>query len=135
MALVLTLGVAVVAGLIIQQLAKATRKPKLHMPYLDFKNGDNSMQHYFDDSKSILERGYQQYLKKGLPFSMFNCMDVSKPMAVLPIKYLEEVRNASSTKLDFATLLNKVRCTLHCCMVPLKVRLYSSLLPRILGGL
>lgn len=117
-ALILTLGIAVAAGLIIQQWAKTTKRPKLNMPYLDFKNGDNSMQHYFDDSKSILERGYEQYLKKGLPFSMFNCMDVSKPMAVLPIKYLEELRNASSTKLDFATLLNKVYCMFPC----LKVR-------------
>ena len=107
-ALILTLGLATAALLIIQRLAKITKKPKLDMPYLDFKNGDNSLQHYFEDSKIILERGYQQYLKKGLPFSMFNCMDMSKPMAVLPVKYLEEVRNANSTKLDFATLLNKV---------------------------
>lgn len=106
--LILTSVIALLACLGFRQWAKLTKKPKLDMPYLDFRNGDNSLQHYFHDSKSILERGYDQYLKKGLPFSMLNCMDASKPMAVLPVKYLEEVRNASSTKLDFATLLNKV---------------------------
>ena len=104
----MTLGLAVVVFLIIQAWAKSTKKSKLDMPYLQFPDGDNSMQHYFEDSKSILERGYQQYLKKCRPFSMFNCMDAPTPMAVLPMKYLEEVRNAKSSKLDFATLLNKV---------------------------
>ena len=112
-AIILAFGLAVVAWLILRQLAKPTKKSKLDMPYIKFENGDNSMQHYYNDSKTILEQGYQHYLKKGLPFSMFNCMDVPNPMAVLPIKYLEEVRNSSSTKLDFATLLNKVRCIFH----------------------
>jgi ent-kaurene oxidase len=108
MVLLLTSALALVAWLIIRQLAKLTKKPKLDMPYLNFKNGDNSMQRYFHDSETILEQGYEQYLKKGLPFSMFNCMDASTPMAVLPIKYLGEVRNASTSKLSFASLLNKV---------------------------
>ncbi len=97
-----------VAGLIIRQFAKLTKKPKLDMPYLNFKNGDNSMQRYFHNSETILKQSYKQYLKNGLPFSMFNCMDVSTPMAVLPVKYLGEVRNASTFKLSFASLLNKV---------------------------
>jgi len=113
-AIILAFGLAVVAWLILRQLANPTKNSKLDMPYIEFQNGDNSMQHYYNDSKTILEQGYHQYLKNCLPFSMFNCMDVPNPMAVLPIKYLEEVRNASSTKLDFATLLNKVHCILHC---------------------
>ena len=103
-----TSALALVAWLIIRQLAKLTKKPKLDMPHLNFKNGDNSMQRYFNNSETILEQGYEQYLKKGLPFSMFNCMDASTPMAVLPVKYLGEVRNASTSKLSLASLLNKV---------------------------
>jgi hypothetical protein len=118
-----------VAGLIIRQFAKLTKKPKLDMPCLNFKNGDNSMQRYFHNSETILEQGYKQYLKNGLPFSMFNCMDVSTPMAVLPVKYLGEVRNASTSKLSFASLLNKAhwapmsRCMVHPLAVRLKIQL------------
>jgi len=108
MALLPTSAFALVAWLIIRQLVKLTKKPKLDMPYLNFKDGDNSMQRYFHNSETILEQGYDQYLKKGLPFSMFNCMDAPTPMAVLPVKYLGEVRNASNSKLSFASFLNKV---------------------------
>jgi len=108
MVLLPTAAAALVVWLIIRQLAKLAKKPKLDMPYLNFKNDDNSMQRYLHNSENILEQGYEQYLKKGLPYSMFNCMDAPTPMAVLPVKYLEEVRNASSSKLSFTSLLNKV---------------------------
>ncbi|RDL36340.1 uncharacterized protein BP5553_05692 [Venustampulla echinocandica] len=107
MVLLPTTALALLAWLMIRQLAKLTKKPKLDMPYLDFEDGDNSMQRYLHDAGSILERGYEQYLKEGLPFAMFNYMDASTPMAVIPLKYLEEVRSASTCKLSFNSFLNK----------------------------
>ncbi|KAK8010249.1 hypothetical protein PG990_009214 [Apiospora arundinis] len=97
---------AVVVWLAFRQLSKLVRKPKLDMPYLCFTDGDNSAQRYAQQSGSLLEQGYEQYSKKGLPFSMYNYSDKSRPIAVLPTKYLAEIRNASSAELSFSSYLN-----------------------------
>ena len=109
MLLVPTSALALAALLIIRHLVTRTKGQKLDMPYLDFGDGDNSIQRYLHGTGSILERGYEQYLKKGLPFAMFNFMEASKPMAMLPVKYLGEVRSASASKLSFTSFLNKVQ--------------------------
>ncbi|KAM0343560.1 hypothetical protein ACHAPU_008455 [Fusarium lateritium] len=54
-----------------------------------------------------MERGYNDYLKHDLPFSMFNYLDASRPMVVLPLKYLGQVRSASTSKLSFTSFLNQ----------------------------
>jgi len=86
------------------------RDPRLaHMPYVDFTDdGDKTMERYAREGTSLMERGYREYNKKGLPFSVFNSTNPSRPFAVLPTKYLEEVRNASASKLSFNAWLNGV---------------------------
>ncbi|KAH6649111.1 cytochrome P450 [Truncatella angustata] len=106
-ALISTSALAVVAWLIIRHTAKLTRKSSLNIPYLSFPDGDNSPQRYTLDTGNLLAQGYEQYSKKGLPFSMFNYTDAARPIVVLPVKYLEEVRRASSSKLSFLSYLNK----------------------------
>ncbi|KAH8196672.1 hypothetical protein TruAng_009169 [Truncatella angustata] len=106
-ALISTSALAVVAWLIIRHTAKLTRKSSLNIPYLSFPDGDNSPQRYTLDTGNLLAQGYEQYSKKGLPFSMFNYTDAARPIVVLPAKYLEEVRRASSSKLSFLSYLNK----------------------------
>ena len=87
------------------------RDPRLaHMPYVDFTDdGDKTMERYAREGTSLMERGYREYNKKGLPFSVFNSTNPSRPFAVLPTKYLEEVRNTSASKLSFNAWLNGVR--------------------------
>ncbi|KAK8101942.1 cytochrome p450 protein [Apiospora kogelbergensis] len=101
-----TSALAVAVWLALRQLAKLFRKPKLDMPHLCFTDGDNSPQRYAQQSGGLLERGYEQYSKKGLPFSMYNHADRSRPIAVLPVKYLAEIRNAASAELSFSSYLN-----------------------------
>jgi hypothetical protein len=92
-------------------LFRQSRKAKLDMPHVDFSDGERTMQRYAQENGSLLLQGYSQYSKKGLPFSVFNYTDPSRPFVVLPTKYLEEVRNASSSKLSFNVFLNKVNST------------------------
>ena len=103
-----TSAIALVAWLLVRHAVKLARKPKLDMVYLEFEDGDNSMQRYLNDTWRLLERGYEEYLKKGVPFAMFNYMDTSTPIVVLPAKYLAEVRSASASQLSFPRFLNKV---------------------------
>ncbi|KAL4903349.1 cytochrome P450 [Aspergillus multicolor] len=84
-----------------------TQNRKLDMPYLKFEDGNNSMERYARESGSIMTRGYELYLKKGLPFAMFNCLEPSQPIAILPIKYLAEVRGAAASKLSFPAFMNR----------------------------
>lgn len=104
----LALTVAVAAWFLFR---RQSREAKLGMPYVDFSDGERTMQRYAQENGSLLIRGYSQYSKKGLPFSVFNYTDTSRPLAVLPSKYLEEVRSASSSKLSFNVFLNKVNST------------------------
>jgi hypothetical protein len=107
-ALVPTSALALATWLIIRYLTKLAKGTKLDMPHLDFGDGNNSTQRYVHGTGSILEQGYKIYLKKGSPFAMYNFMEASRPMAMLPVKYLAEVRSASTSKLSFTTFLNKV---------------------------
>ncbi|KAF3015944.1 hypothetical protein E8E14_012074 [Neopestalotiopsis sp. 37M] len=74
---------------------------------MDFNSGEKTMQRYAKDGGDLLIRGYEQYSKKGLPFSVFNYADTARPLAILPTKYLEEVRKASANELSFNVFLNK----------------------------
>ncbi|KAK4185837.1 cytochrome P450 [Podospora australis] len=101
----------VAAWLLLGLIAKSALKRKagkLDMPYVDFTDGGKrSMERYAQEGNALLTRGYQEYSKQGLPFSFFNSTNTSRPLAILPTKYLEEVRNASSSKLSFNEFLNK----------------------------
>jgi len=106
--LLYTLAFALVASLVLWRLVKPAKVTKLDIPYVDFVDGKKSMKRYQHETNEIMERGYNEYLKKDLPFSMFNYLDASTPMVVLPLKYLSQVRSASTSKLSFTSFLNKV---------------------------
>ncbi|KEY71951.1 hypothetical protein S7711_07100 [Stachybotrys chartarum IBT 7711] len=80
---------------------------KLDMPYLEFE-GDNSAARYASGTREIMKKGYEQYIKKGLPFSMFNHVNYSHPLVILPTKYLDELRQAPQSKLSFPIYLEKL---------------------------
>jgi hypothetical protein len=101
-------AVAVVAWLLIRWFVNLTKSSKSTIPYLSFEDGDNSPDKFRHNTGAILEQGYEKYLKKGLPFSTFNYVDKFTPMVMLPLKYLAEVRSASSSKLSFNHFLNQV---------------------------
>ncbi|RDW93031.1 cytochrome P450 [Aspergillus mulundensis] len=86
---------------------------KLNIPYLSFEDGNNSIQRYARESGSIMRRGYDEYLKRGLPFAMFNCLEPSQPIAILPTKYLPEVRGAAASKLSFPAFMNRSTVAEH----------------------
>ncbi|KAK5657868.1 hypothetical protein OQA88_2416 [Cercophora sp. LCS_1] len=93
-------------GVLAKSFLKKT--PKLDIPHVDFADGGKrTMERYAQEGNSLLIRGYHEYSKKGLPFSVFNSTNTSRPLVVLPTKYLEEVRNAGATKLSFNEFLNK----------------------------
>ncbi|KAH8660624.1 cytochrome P450 [Xylariales sp. PMI_506] len=107
MVIVSTTAVVLAAWLIIRYSTTLSKGPKLDMPYVDFDNGKSSIQQYTHDTGVLLKQGYQMYLKKGLPFSMYNFMEASRPMVMLPVEYLGEVRNASASQLSFLSFMNK----------------------------
>ncbi|KAH6627324.1 cytochrome P450 [Chaetomium tenue] len=102
-ALVSTVLVAVAAWLVLRARASG---PKLDIPYLQFE-GDNSLLRYLNDTRSLMRKGYAEYIKQGKPFSMLNHVDFQSPLVILPPKYLEEVRSAPQTKLSFPLSLEK----------------------------
>ncbi|KAI9147224.1 Trans-enoyl reductase FSL5 [Paramyrothecium foliicola] len=80
--------------------------PRLDMPYLDLE-GDKSRQRYAAESVSLMSKGYEKFLKHGRPFMLRNIVDDEHPLVILPLKYLEEVKNASPTELSFALYVEK----------------------------
>lgn len=76
------------------------------IPYLKF-DGDDSEARYTAESRTIISRGYQEYLKRGQPFCMRNPIDSKRPLVILPFKYLDEVRSAPQNKLSLPLQLDK----------------------------
>ncbi|RYP81367.1 hypothetical protein DL769_002013 [Monosporascus sp. CRB-8-3] len=103
-ALYLFIAAAAMAWLAWKQM---TPLPKLEVPRVQFE-GDNSMERYISETKSLMDQGYAQYLKKGEPFSIRNPSDERHPLVILPMKYLAEVRNAPQSKLSFPYFLDKL---------------------------
>ncbi|KAI0490971.1 cytochrome P450 [Xylaria cf. heliscus] len=79
---------------------------KLEMPYLEF-DGENSPERYARHTREIMQDGYQRYLKRGIPFAMRNPVDRNHPQVIMPLKYLEAVRNAPQSIMDFYSFLDK----------------------------
>ncbi|KAM7219559.1 cytochrome P450 monooxygenase [Rhypophila decipiens] len=80
---------------------------KLDLPYLQFEDGDNSEDRYKTQSRSILSRGYKEYLKHDKPFCIRNPVDKNRPIVVLPFKYLDEVKRAPDNGLSLPLHLQK----------------------------
>ncbi|KAK4212042.1 cytochrome P450 monooxygenase [Rhypophila decipiens] len=80
---------------------------ELDLPYLQFDDGDNSEDKYKTQSRSILSRGYKEYLKHDKPFCIRNPVDKDRPIVVLPFKYLDEVKRAPDNRLSLPLHLQK----------------------------
>lgn len=102
--------------------------PKVDITYFAFE-GDNSATRYIAEAGSLLARGYEkvrlvltilahflltrhnhnQHTRNGQPFALRNASDPRRPVAILPLRYLEEVKNAPQSKLSFPLFMEKVR--------------------------
>ncbi|KAI1846208.1 hypothetical protein JX266_007733 [Neoarthrinium moseri] len=97
--------IALFAWIIYYRKAAAPQKVKL--PYVEFDDGDNSAERYRSDYEAILRKGYEQYTSKGLPYSMKDPNDPKRPVAMLPMKYLEEVKWIPEERISFWKHIDK----------------------------
>ncbi|KAB5575413.1 cytochrome P450 [Coniochaeta sp. 2T2.1] len=98
---------ALAAATVFFRVLRATRKAKLDLPYVQF-DGDNSDARYKEDSLSLLTRGYKEYISKDRAFAIRDPTEVEQPMAVLPVKYLDEVKWLPEQKMSFWTHIDKL---------------------------
>lgn len=49
-----------------------------------------------------------QYTKKGEPFCLQNVADPKRPIVVLPLRYIEEVKDAPKSKISLPAYFDKV---------------------------
>ncbi|KAI1076751.1 cytochrome P450 [Whalleya microplaca] len=95
---------AVTAARLIRYLMLSPRT--LNVPYVKFE-GNNSQARYTKEYRTLVDKGYYEYLRKGLPFSIRNPVDPKRPIVLLPMKYLEEVRSAPESKWSFPLFLER----------------------------
>ncbi|KAK2050989.1 cytochrome P450 [Colletotrichum caudatum] len=70
------------------------------LPFIKFEENDTP-ERYVTDSRSLLHRGYVQYIKNGVPFRMRNPVDPDHPQVILPFKYLNEVKMRPESVMSF----------------------------------
>ncbi|KAI1505447.1 cytochrome P450 [Biscogniauxia marginata] len=83
-----------------------TKEALSHIPELRFKEND-APERYLSDSRSLLFRGYEKYLRHGTPFQMRNPVGELGPQLLLPMKYLDEVKAAPASVLSFTEFSEK----------------------------
>ncbi|KAJ8128347.1 hypothetical protein O1611_g5287 [Lasiodiplodia mahajangana] len=71
-------------------------------------DGVKSPARYVAETAQLIEQGYNEYCKRGLPFSIPNLWEPSSPLVVLPMKYLEEVKYAPQSKLSAPEYVSKL---------------------------
>ncbi|GAW16232.1 hypothetical protein ANO14919_056550 [Xylariales sp. No.14919] len=76
------------------------------IPLVEF-DGDNSRERYSSDAGSLLSKGYDMHTRHGQPFCIRDFLNPSRPRVFLPVKYIEELRNAPQEKLSLPGILNK----------------------------
>ncbi|CAG8981108.1 hypothetical protein HYALB_00012629 [Hymenoscyphus albidus] len=82
-------------------------QPKLKIPHVQFRS-DNSMARYRAETKTLMGEGYEKYTRNGQAFSIRNAYNPKRPIAILPMKYLEEVKNAPQTGLSYPLVSERV---------------------------
>ncbi|KAI1821828.1 cytochrome P450 [Xylaria intraflava] len=75
------------------------------IPLVEF-DGGNSREKYTSDAGSLLIKGYDTYIKNGQPFCIRDFLNPGQPRVFLPIKYLEELRNAPQEKLSLPAVID-----------------------------
>ncbi|KAH9883542.1 cytochrome P450 [Xylariomycetidae sp. FL2044] len=103
-AIPLLVAFATVAWLLVGRLRRAAALH--HLPRVRLE-GDSSMSKYMTSYQSLMKQGYLQYSKNGQPFVIRNPSDESRPLVILPLKYLAEVKNAPQSKMSFPDFLEQ----------------------------
>ncbi|KAH7320718.1 cytochrome P450 [Stachybotrys elegans] len=70
------------------------------MPLVEF-DGDNAPHRYKSEVWKLLQRGYNEHLKRGEPFCIRNIVNADRKIVLLPLRYLAEVRAAPQNKLNW----------------------------------
>ncbi|TLS29150.1 hypothetical protein PpBr36_02038 [Pyricularia pennisetigena] len=79
----------------------AARKRALaHIPELRFEK-DDTPDRYRTETRFLVRKGYEKYLRHGIPFQMHNPVGELGNQVVLPVKYLEEVKRAPRSLYSF----------------------------------
>lgn len=84
-----------------------TKKSLQHIPELKFEEND-TFQRYLQETRSLILRGYEKYLKHGTPFQMRNPVGELGPQLMLPMKYMDEVKNAPTSLFSFKAFSEKM---------------------------
>ncbi|KAK4215162.1 Ent-kaurene oxidase [Rhypophila decipiens] len=80
---------------------------KVNVPHIAFE-GDNSAVRYIAEGGNLLVQGYEKYNRNGQAFAIRNSSDPKRPIIILPMRYLEEVKNAPQSQLSFPLFMEKV---------------------------
>ncbi|KAM7212881.1 Ent-kaurene oxidase [Rhypophila decipiens] len=80
--------------------------PKVDVPHIAFE-GDNSAVRYIGEGAKLLAQGYEKYNRNGEAFAIRNASDPKHPIIILPMRYLEEVKNAPQSQLSFPLFMEK----------------------------
>ncbi|KAI0479860.1 cytochrome P450 [Xylaria cf. heliscus] len=78
-----------------------------HIPELRFETDDTDVR-YVTDSRALLRRGYDKYLRNGIAFQMRNPVPELGPHVFLPLKYLNEVKAAPRSLSNFEVFSEKL---------------------------
>lgn len=84
-----------------------TKKSLRHIPELRFEKDDKE-ERYVSESRQLLAHGYDKYLRNGTPFQMRNTVGELGPQVFLPMKYLDEVKNAPRSIFSFEVFSEKM---------------------------
>ncbi|KAI1772403.1 cytochrome P450 [Hypoxylon cercidicola] len=71
-------------------------------------DGDNSKERHTSEAGSLLSKGYEMYIRHGKPFCTRDFSNPVQPRVFLPIKYMEELKNAPQEKLSIAGIINNI---------------------------
>lgn len=126
----------------------ARRLPDI--PLVEF-DGNNPRERYTSDAASLLGKGYdtvrtlychlftalsltqessRQHIRHGRPFCIRDFLNPDRPRVFLPLKYMEEVRNAPQESLSLPGILNYVRTTIPLSRLSEFLLLTSHIRPR-----
>ncbi|KAK8103680.1 uncharacterized protein PG998_010713 [Apiospora kogelbergensis] len=83
-----------------------TQEDLKHIPIVQFE-GSNDQGRYTRETRTLLQLGYEKYLRHGIPFQMRNPIGEMGPQVFLPMKYLDEVKRAPKTLFSFDVFSEK----------------------------
>ncbi|KAK8072675.1 hypothetical protein PG996_006023 [Apiospora saccharicola] len=83
-----------------------TQEDLQHIPVVQFE-GSNDQGRYTRETRTLLQLGYEKYLRHGIPFQMRNPIGEMGPQVFLPMKYLDEVKRAPKTLFSFDVFSEK----------------------------